>query len=256
MIKLKIIDIQNMGDEDMFILIDENDTEKKQYLLPFNDKLVQFLRVRRKNRKEEVLTPRDIQHMLRSGKDSKSIAAEYCTSYDWIQKFEPPILAERSFIAYRARSMQIFRNSGESTNLTLNEIFMASLVKKATRNMNCKPTWDAVHLSGSTWLVSAVLERKSEQEAQTEIATWSFNTKTVKVVPHNKHAQNIMSDYNTSSETEYSELKEKHNLEKRERDKLKFFNNNKQKYLLNKQKNLDEKLNVPEWDEVLFGDYL
>lgn len=269
MIRLKVVDFRYFEDQESFILESNVDQKQEKYFLPFDDTLLRLLRVKRKNQKQEALTPRDIQGMLRSGKDSKTIATEYGISCDWVQKFEPPIVAERNFISYRARSVLAFRNDEDGVhNFSLDNIVAYSVQPYRERGENIKLYWDALHVSGNIWTITVNIESVKRDDVKVlKKAMWSFNSKNTKIIPRNNDALELMSNFENSTKVEASRdrnkrdglLRGRENNFNIESNQLKLFNKNKRNYLINKQSNSetqDTPARVPEWDEVLFGDYL
>jgi hypothetical protein len=111
------------------------------------------------------LPPREIQARIRSGMSAHEISQKTGVSLEHIARYEGPILAEREFIAERARTSPI---ASEPDSPTLGEIVTDRL---ATRGVNILDLeWDAFKSDGHGWLVS--VSYIQDQEVLT--AKWAF----------------------------------------------------------------------------------
>ncbi|MFN8045088.1 MAG: septation protein SepH [Dermatophilaceae bacterium] len=61
------------------------------------------------------LRPREIQALIRSGLSAAEVADRSGWTVEKVQRFEGPVLAEREFIAIRARAARLSHDSGRQT---------------------------------------------------------------------------------------------------------------------------------------------
>ncbi|MFN3866715.1 MAG: septation protein SepH, partial [Demequina sp.] len=95
------------------------------------------------------LSPKEIQQRIRSGLDARELAELTGEPYEALERYEPPVLAERAYIAELARATRIGRDSGAPV--------LADLVTDRLASRGVDPeavVWDAWREVDEPWLVA------------------------------------------------------------------------------------------------------
>ncbi|MFW2514405.1 septation protein SepH [Demequina sp. SO4-13] len=95
------------------------------------------------------LSPKQIQQRIRSGLNAHELAELTGEPYEALHRYEPPVLAERAYIADLARGTRIGRDSGAPV--------LADLVADRLASRGVDPeavTWDAWREVDEPWLVA------------------------------------------------------------------------------------------------------
>jgi len=119
--ELRVVAVSNDGTR--LVLKAADSTE---YTLPIDERLRAAVRNDRARlgqieiEVESHLRPRDIQARIRSGASAEEVAQMAGIPVERVRRFEGPVLAERAFMAERARKTPV-RRQGESTGPQLGE---------------------------------------------------------------------------------------------------------------------------------------
>ncbi|MFN2526194.1 MAG: septation protein SepH [Actinomycetota bacterium] len=108
-------------------------------------------------RLESKLTPKEIQALLRRGKSVSSIAKRAGVDAAWVERFESPIIWERSNMANRAQNARLTKARSGTSKLALGEAVRANLRRTAPAlgSREIETGWDSVrHPRRNTWIVS------------------------------------------------------------------------------------------------------
>lgn len=100
-------------------------------------------------RATSTLSPKEIQQRIRSGLDAHELAELTGEPYEALERYEPPVLAERAYIAELARGTRIGRDSGAPV--------LADLVTDRLASRGVDPeaiVWDAWREIDEPWLVA------------------------------------------------------------------------------------------------------
>ncbi len=97
------------------------------------------------------LRPREIQAMLRAGRDAEEIARIADVDVEHVRRFEGPVLAEREYIAERARAFHVGRGGGP----TLGDLTAQRL---RARQADPEARWDAWRNDDGTWTIELAFE--------------------------------------------------------------------------------------------------
>lgn len=178
--------------KDNVILLKDN--KNQQYNLFIDDKLISIVQQHRyhvkscynhisHNEIDNSINPRDIQLKIRSGMSVDEIAKIHNIPKDWIQKFEPPIIAERRFIVGKAQKNIIIKN--DKTRITLKESVNMQCTKNSI-NVN-HGIWDAVKIDSIWKIFFTFLINQKEY-----YALWFYNTIHKTLDPQNDEAKFFM----------------------------------------------------------------
>lgn len=141
-----------------------------EYRLPIDDALRAALRQARAAGRPEAetvqLRPRDIQALLRAGRTVDEIVEEHDLARERVAPFEPPVLAERTFIAGQARDQRVGR---EPDSPTLGDLVVDRLAARGVEVDDL--TWDAHRAPGEPWLVGVSFTAAGRERT----ALWSVN---------------------------------------------------------------------------------
>lgn len=167
--ELRVVAVSNDGTR--LVLKAADSTE---YTLPIDERLRAAVRNDRARlgqieiEVESHLRPRDIQARIRAGASAEEVAQFAGIPVDRVRRFEGPVLAERAFMAERARKTPV-RRPGENTGPQLGE---AVQERPALRGAE-KDTvlWDSWRRDDGTWEVLLVYRVAGEPHS----ASWTYD---------------------------------------------------------------------------------
>ncbi|GAA1981892.1 septation protein SepH [Kitasatospora viridis] len=186
--ELRVVAVSNDGTR--LVLKAADSTE---YTLPIDERLRAAIRGDRPRlgqieiEVESHLRPRDIQARIRAGASAEEVAQAAGISVDRVRRFEGPVLAERAFMAERARKTPI-RRPGESTGPQLGEAVSERLVLRAAEKDTER--WDSWRRDDGTWEV--VLSYRSDGEGRT--ASWTYDPPRRLVQPNDDEARALIGE--------------------------------------------------------------
>jgi hypothetical protein len=112
------------------------------------------------------LRPKEIQARIRAGETAEEVAESAGLPIDHVQRYEGPVLAEREYVADRARQARIQRGG---LGGTLGEVVEERLLSRQVDVEHV--TWDAWRGEDGTWTVSLAFEAGSKLRQ----ARWTYN---------------------------------------------------------------------------------
>ncbi len=146
-------------------------TDGDEHRLAISDELRNLVRHARVLRREEEapstrLSPREIQQRIRAGLNAAELAELTGEPVDAIGKFEPPVLAERSYIVQIARTTRIGR---DTTAPTLGDLVGDRLAGRGVDPDSV--SWDAWREIDEPWKVAV----DYRVEGRSTRALWTFD---------------------------------------------------------------------------------
>ncbi|MFI5619867.1 septation protein SepH [Streptomyces sp. NPDC051567] len=117
---------------------------------------------------ESHLRPRDIQARIRAGASAEEVAQLAGIPVERVRRFEGPVLAERAFMAERARKTPV-RRPGENTGPLLGEAVQERLTLRGADKEAAQ--WDSWRRDDGTWEVLLVYRVAGEPHS----ASWSYD---------------------------------------------------------------------------------
>jgi hypothetical protein len=117
---------------------------------------------------ESHLRPRDIQARIRAGASAEEVAQLAGIPVDRVRRFEGPVLAERAFMAERARKTPV-RRPGENTGPQLGEAVQERLTLRGAEKDTVQ--WDSWRRDDGTWEVLLVYRVAGEPHS----ASWTYD---------------------------------------------------------------------------------
>ncbi|GAA0481420.1 septation protein SepH [Streptomyces stramineus] len=167
--ELRVVAVSNDGTR--LVLKAADSTE---YTLPIDERLRAAVRNDRARlgqieiEVESHLRPRDIQARIRAGASAEEVAQLAGIPVERVRRFEGPVLAERAFMAERARKTPV-RRPGENTGPQLGESVAERLALRGAEKDTAQ--WDSWRRDDGTWEVLLVYRAAGEPRA----ASWSFD---------------------------------------------------------------------------------
>jgi hypothetical protein len=167
--------------------------DSMEYTLPIDERLRAAIRGDRPRlgqieiEVESHLRPRDIQARIRAGASAEEVAQLAGISVDRVRRFEGPVLAERAFMAERARKTPV-RRHGESTGPQLGDAVMERLALRGADKDS--ENWDSWRRDDGTWEV--VLEYRAE--GQRRGAGWTYDPPRRLVQPNDDEARALIGE--------------------------------------------------------------
>ncbi|MEE1940930.1 septation protein SepH [Streptomyces sp. TRM 70361] len=167
--ELRVVAVSNDGTR--LVLKAADSTE---YTLPIDERLRAAVRNDRARlgqieiEVESHLRPRDIQARIRAGASAEEVAQLAGIPVDRVRRFEGPVLAERAFMAERARKTPV-RRPGESAGPQLGEIVSERLTLRGADKDTVR--WDSWRRDDGTWEVLLVYRVAGEPHS----ASWTYD---------------------------------------------------------------------------------
>ena len=167
--ELRVVAVSNDGTR--LVLKAADSTE---YTLPIDERLRAAVRGDRPRlgqieiEVESHLRPRDIQARIRAGATAEEVAQLAGIPVDRVRRFEGPVLAERAFMAERARKTPV-RRPGETTGPQLGEVVHERLLMRGADRDTLQ--WDSWRRDDGTWEVLLVYRVAGE----THTASWTYD---------------------------------------------------------------------------------
>ncbi|MGV9878090.1 septation protein SepH [Streptomyces sp. NPDC003006] len=167
--ELRVVAVSNDGTR--LVLKAADSTE---YTLPIDERLRAAVRGDRPRlgqieiEVESHLRPRDIQARIRAGASAEEVAQLAGIPVDRVRRFEGPVLAERAFMAERARKTPV-RRPGENTGPQLGEAVQERLLLRGADKESVQ--WDSWRRDDGTWEVLLVYRVATEPHS----ASWTYD---------------------------------------------------------------------------------
>nr|WP_223183543.1 MULTISPECIES: septation protein SepH [unclassified Streptomyces] len=167
--ELRVVAVSNDGTR--LVLKAADSTE---YTLPIDERLRAAVRNDRARlgqieiEVESHLRPRDIQARIRAGASAEEVAQLAGIPVDRVRRFEGPVLAERAFMAERARKTSV-RRPGENSGPQLGEAVQERLTLRGADKDTVQ--WDSWRRDDGTWEVLLVYRVASEVHT----ASWTYD---------------------------------------------------------------------------------
>ncbi|MEW2131683.1 septation protein SepH [Streptomyces sp. NPDC005435] len=167
--ELRVVAVSNDGTR--LVLKAADATE---YTLPIDERLRAAVRGDRPRlgqieiEVESHLRPRDIQARIRAGATAEEVAQLAGIPVDRVRRFEGPVLAERAFMAERARKTSV-RRPGENSGPPLGEAVQERLLLRGAEKDTVQ--WDSWRRDDGTWEVLLVYRVAGE----THTASWTYD---------------------------------------------------------------------------------
>ncbi|MFG3498204.1 septation protein SepH [Streptomyces sp. NPDC047928] len=167
--ELRVVAVSNDGTR--LVLKAADNTE---YTLPIDERLRAAVRNDRARlgqieiEVESHLRPRDIQARIRAGASAEEVAQLAGIPVERVRRFEGPVLAERAFMAERARKTPV-RRPGENTGPQLGEAVQERLLLRGADKDTVM--WDSWRRDDGTWEVLLVYRVAGEVHS----ASWTYD---------------------------------------------------------------------------------
>ena len=167
--ELRVVAVSNDGTR--LVLKAADSTE---YTLPIDERLRAAVRGDRPRlgqieiEVESHLRPRDIQARIRAGASAEEVAQLAGIPVDRVRRFEGPVLAERAFMAERARKTPV-RRPGENAGPQLGEAVQERLLLRGAEKDTVQ--WDSWRRDDGTWEVLLVYRVAGEPHS----ASWTYD---------------------------------------------------------------------------------
>ncbi|MET7684682.1 septation protein SepH [Streptomyces sp. NPDC005423] len=167
--ELRVVAVSNDGTR--LVLKAADSTE---YTLPIDERLRAAVRGDRPRlgqieiEVESHLRPRDIQARIRAGASAEEVAQLAGIPVDRVRRFEGPVLAERAFMAERARKTPV-RRPGENAGPQLGEAVQERLLLRGADKDTVQ--WDSWRRDDGTWEVLLVYVVAGEPHS----ASWTYD---------------------------------------------------------------------------------
>ncbi|MEU2287323.1 septation protein SepH [Streptomyces sp. NPDC013178] len=168
--ELRVVAVSNDGTR--LVLKAADSTE---YTLPIDERLRAAVRGDRPRlgqieiEVESHLRPRDIQARIRAGATAEEVAQMAGIPVDRVRRFEGPVLAERAFMAERARKTPVRRPGENAAGPQLGEAVQERLLLRGAEKDSVQ--WDSWRRDDGTWEVLLVYRVAGEPHS----ASWTYD---------------------------------------------------------------------------------
>lgn len=130
------------------------------------------------------LRPRDVQALIRAGLSAEEVAQRSGWTEEKVRRFEGPILAEREFMARRARAAAVTRDGSQTLDERVEERLRA-------RGVHLKQTrWDSLRKESGRWIVSLEFVAGDRER----VASWRFDPRSGELRALNDDARWLSED--------------------------------------------------------------
>ncbi|RAG87599.1 DUF3071 domain-containing protein [Streptacidiphilus pinicola] len=184
--ELRVVAVSNDGSR--LVLKAADSTE---YFLPIDERLRAAVRGDRPRLGqidvESHLRPRDIQARIRAGATAEEVAQQAGISVERVRRFEGPVLAERAFMAERARKTPV-RRAGESTGPQLGDAVAERLLLRGAEKDST--VWDSYRRDDGTWEI--ILGFRADAVARQ--ARWTYDPPRRLVQPCDDEARALIGE--------------------------------------------------------------
>lgn len=192
--ELRVVAVSNDGTR--LVLKAADNTE---YTLPIDERLRAAVRNDRARlgqieiEVENHLRPRDIQARIRAGATAEEVAQLAGIPVERVRRFEGPVLAERAFMAERARKTPI-RRPGETAGPQLGDAVAERLMLRGADKDAVR--WDSWRRDDGTWEVLLAYRVAGE----THTASWTYDPPRRLVQPVDDEARALLGDTDDTPE--------------------------------------------------------
>ncbi|MFI1004880.1 septation protein SepH [Streptomyces galbus] len=168
--ELRVVAVSNDGTR--LVLKAADSTE---YTLPIDERLRAAVRGDRPRlgqieiEVESHLRPRDIQARIRAGATAEEVAQMAGIPVDRVRRFEGPVLAERAFMAERARKTPVRRPGENAAGPQLGEAVQERLLLRGAEKDTVQ--WDSWRRDDGTWEVMLAYQVAGEPHS----ASWTYD---------------------------------------------------------------------------------
>ncbi|MGH9130753.1 MAG: septation protein SepH, partial [Acidimicrobiales bacterium] len=113
------------------------------------------------------LSPREIQARLRAGFSIAEVAQEAGVEESWVERFAPPVLAEREQVVNRGRDLVFSRPRAGPSALSLGDSVRFRLEARGVRLLEdaFDGGWSAQHLESTRWILGFRFDHDGEEQA-------------------------------------------------------------------------------------------
>ncbi|MBB1245521.1 DUF3071 domain-containing protein [Streptomyces durbertensis] len=195
--ELRVVAVSNDGTRLVLKAADNS-----EYTLPIDERLRAAVRNDRARlgqieiEVESHLRPRDIQARIRAGASAEEVAQLAGIPVDRVRRFEGPVLAERAFMAERARKTPV-RRPGENSGPPLGDAVSERLLMRGADKDTVQ--WDSWRRDDGTWEVLLVYRVASE----THSASWSYDPPRRLVQALDDEARGLIGETDDTPEPSY-----------------------------------------------------
>lgn len=125
----------------------------------------------------DTFSPREVQARVRAGESAEDVAADTGWALDKVLRYAEPLLAERTFMANQAQTVEVRRSRGSVSLYDACEQVLGAPAMDEIR-------WDAHRREDGRWVVTASLDG--------ETAEWTYDHHGRNLHPLNESARRLM----------------------------------------------------------------
>lgn len=173
-------DIRLSGNDGDYLTLETADGE--QYRLINDESLQAAVKKSRSEAASSSLSPRELQDAIRNGATLEELVESSGASFDFVEKFAAPVIAELAHIIESAKTLRL-PNLGEGSGLEFGEFVQSKLAAINATDIK----WSTKRTDFNVWHISVFYQANGSAS----VAVWSFDPRKLVLSPENEKAINL-----------------------------------------------------------------
>lgn len=173
-------DIRLSGNDGDYLTLETADGE--QYRLINDESLQAAVKKSRSDAVSSSLSPRELQDAVRNGATLEELVETSGASFDFVEKFAAPVIAELEHIIESAKTLRL-PSLGEGSGLEFGEFVQSKLAALNASDIK----WSTKRTDFNVWHISV----SYQANGSATVAVWSFDPRKLVLSPENERAINL-----------------------------------------------------------------
>lgn len=173
-------DIRLSGNDGDYLTLETADGE--QYRLINDESLQAAVKKSRSDAVSSSLSPRELQEAVRNGATLEELVETSGASFDFVEKFAAPVIAELEHIIESAKTLRL-PSLGEGSGLEFGEFVQSKLAALNATDIK----WSTKRTDFNVWHISV----SYQANGSATVAVWSFDPRKLVLSPENERAINL-----------------------------------------------------------------
>lgn len=173
-------DVRLSGNDGDYLTLETADGE--QYRLINDESLQAAVKKSRSDAVSSSLSPRELQEAVRNGATLEELVETSGASFDFVEKFAAPVIAELEHIIESAKTLRL-PSLGEGSGLEFGEFVQSKLAALNATDIK----WSTKRTDFNVWHISV----SYQANGSATVAVWSFDPRKLVLSPENERAINL-----------------------------------------------------------------
>ena len=173
-------DIRLSGNDGDYLTLETADGE--QYRLINDESLQAAVKRSRSDAASSSLSPRELQDAIRNGATLEELVESSGASFDFVEKFAAPVIAELAHIIESAKTLRL-PSLGEGSGLEFGDFVQSKLAALGATDIK----WSTKRTDFNVWHISV----SYQANGSATVAVWSFDPRKLVLSPENEKAINL-----------------------------------------------------------------